>query len=163
VDKDKKTLKLIGFQDTDFDLQKFDAGGVFTTWGTDEYSSVMIQIERYDPRREEHRAILEEQQRPEKEAQQRQERYHVTVDVEVNAPKGERCYRGTILLDSDLRYPWTVHNRGLFGPNVYHLKYPGWRKRKDANDIRRAIVHASNIAVKEGKIWYGIGSTVRGY
>jgi hypothetical protein len=152
VDKNKNTLTLIGFQDTDFDLHKFDAGTVFTTWGTEEYCSVMVQIEKYDPSREEHRTILEEQQRPEKEAQQRQECYRVTVDAGRDRLKGEHCHRGTIMLDNDLRVAWTAHQRGFIGPSVYHLEYPGWRRRRDANDIRKAIVHAAGEAARQGKI-----------
>jgi hypothetical protein len=43
------------------------------------------------------------------------------------------------------------------------MKYPGWRKRKDADELRRAVAYAAYLAVEEGKRSHGMMLPYRGY
>ena len=75
------------------------------------------------------------------------ETQHYNVDVTITE-EAFGIMRGTIVLDNDLTYKWSAYEKNNpHGSEDYYAcyrvhNYPGWRKRKDAREIRKAIATA---------------------
>lgn len=69
--------------------------------------------------------------------------------------------RGTIVLDNDLTYKWTAYDRRHDRRSTsYRVFCPGWRKRKDVEQIRDAIAFALSLHWSEATGFRVVSSNI---